>query len=46
MRNRHREDEWWALEVEMPLQGGAMLDSSFRLEISYIEGRMQFHLGA
>jgi hypothetical protein len=46
MSNRHQDDEWWALEVEMPLQGGAMLDSSFRLEISYIEGRTQFHLGA
>jgi hypothetical protein len=46
MSNRHTEDEWWALEVEMPLQGGAKLDSSFRLDIRYIEGRTQFHLGA
>lgn len=46
MSNRHREDEWWALEVAMPLQNGTVLDSSFRLDIRYIEGRTQFHLGA
>ncbi|MNS72140.1 hypothetical protein D3C72_1055410 [compost metagenome] len=46
MSNRHRDDEWWALEVELPLRGGTVVDSSFRLKIDYIEGRTQFHLGA
>jgi hypothetical protein len=46
MSNRHTEDEWWALEVAMPLQNGTVIDSSFRLDIRYIDGRTQFHMGA
>ncbi len=44
--NRHRDDEWWELQIEVPLRSVGTLDSQFKLDITFVPGRTQFHMGA